>query len=109
MKLVELIKKYKIYILSFLVLIFFFRSCGKSRTVIKLEKNQKTNTELIDSLEQTIVVKQSEIDAFPEVLRKEKLAIHLMYNDTISKLDRTPQTMWLQKNITLPSIKQLQK
>ncbi len=109
MKLVELIKKYKIYILSFLVVIFFFKSCGKSRTIAKLEKNQKHHPELIDSLEQTIAIKRSEIDAFPEVLRKEKLSIHLMYNDTISKLDRTPQTMWLQKSITLPSIKRLQK
>ena len=109
MKILEFVKKYKLYILAFLLLITFFRSCGKSRTIAKLEKSDKLNIEVIDSLKQDIELKISRIDSFPDVLRKEKLSIHLMYNDTISKLDRTPQTMWLQKNITLPSIKELQK
>lgn len=109
MKILEFVKKYKLYILASLLVITFFRSCGKSRTITKLEKNEKLNTEVIDSLKQDIELKAAKIDSFPDVLRKEKLSIHLMYNDTISKLDRTPQTMWLQKNVTLPSIKELQK
>lgn len=109
MKILEFVKKYKLYILAALLLITFFRSCGKSRTITKLDKNDKLNVGVIDSLKQDIILKNAKIDSFPEFLRKEKLSIHLMYNDTISKLDRTPQTMWLQKNVTLPSIKELQK
>jgi len=109
MKVLEFIKKYKIHILVTLLVIIFFRSCGKSRTITKLQKIEKTNIETIDSLKLDIASKVAKIDSFPDVLRAEKLSIHLMYNDTISKLDRTNQTMWLQKNITLPSIKELQK
>jgi len=109
MKILEYAKKYKIYILSALLLIFFFKSCGKSRTIGKLEKENKNVYSVVDSLKLDINSKQAKIDSFPEILRKEKLSIHLMYNDTISQLDRTSQTMWLQKNITLPSIKELQK
>lgn len=108
MKVLDFLKKYKVHVLATLLLILFFRSCGKSRTITKLEKDKRQNVEVIDSLESLINVKNAKIDSFPEILRKEKLSIHLMYNDTISKLDRTSQTMWLQNNITIPSIKLLQ-
>lgn len=109
MKALDLIKKYKIHILVSLLIIVFFRSCGKSRTITGLEKKEKISIETIDSLKLDISLKTAKIDSFPSILRIEKLSIHLMYNDTISKLDRTSQTMWLQKNVTLPSIKELQK
>ena len=109
MKILELVKKYKLHLLIALSVILFFRSCGKSRTITKLEKQDKISVQTVDSLKNVINSKTASIDSFPEILRREKLSIHLMYNDTISKLDRTPQTMWLQKNITLPSIKELQK
>ena len=42
-KLIELIKTYKLEILIFLTVIFFFRSCSNSTKVGKLEKIQKQN------------------------------------------------------------------
>jgi PBP1b-binding outer membrane lipoprotein LpoB len=109
MKVLDFLKKYKVHVLATLLLILFFRSCGKSRTITKLEKDKKQNVEAIDSLESLISVKNAKIDSFPEILRKEKLAIHLMYNDTMSKMIRTPQTQWLQNNITIPNIKKYLK
>jgi hypothetical protein len=37
-KFLELVKKYKVYVLMSLLVIFFFRSCSKSVTVGKLQK-----------------------------------------------------------------------
>ncbi len=109
MKIIEILKKYKLYIISAFLVITFFRSCGKSRSIYKLEKASIESSEAIDSLNILLGTKQAKIDSIPDIIRNEKLSIHLMYNDTISKLDRTPQTMWLQKNVTLPSIRGLQK
>ena len=39
---ITFIKKYKIYILSTLLIIFFFKSCGKSREIKRLEKSIST-------------------------------------------------------------------
>lgn len=63
MKALELIKKYKIYILSFLLLVFFFKSCGKSKDISKLEKQNIKLEHTIDSL---VSVKDSTIRVLHE-------------------------------------------
>lgn len=107
-KVINFLKKYKVHILAGLLIIFFFKGCGKSRTISKLEKIEKSNIEMIDSLESVISVKTAKIDSFPEVLRTEKLNIYLSLDDTISRVDRSPQLMGLHKMIK-DSVKALQK
>ena len=80
-KLIELIKTYKLQILIFLTIIFFFRSCSNSSKVTKLEKIQKLNVSMIDSLKITH--------------KKEKIAIHSFYDNWITQKDRGPQLMEL--------------
>ena len=52
-KFIELVKKYKVYILSGLLLIFFFKSCSKSTDIKKLDKLSTTQKIQIDSLNKT--------------------------------------------------------
>ena len=80
-KLIELIKTYKLQILIFLTIIFFFRSCSNSSKVSKLEKIQKQNVSMIDSLKITH--------------KNEKIAIHSFYDNWITQKDRGPQLMEL--------------
>jgi hypothetical protein len=80
-KLIELIKTYKLEILIFLTVIFFFRSCSNSTKVGKLEKIVKQNTSTIDSLK--------------VAHKKEKIAIHGFYDNWITQKDRGPQLMEL--------------
>jgi hypothetical protein len=80
-KLIELIKTYKLQILIFLTVIFFFRSCVNSSKVTKLEKVQKQNVSMIDSIKTTH--------------KKEKIAIHSFYDNWITQKDRGPQLMEL--------------
>ena len=80
-KLIELIKTYKLQILIFLTIIFFFRSCSNSSKVSKLEKIQKQNVSMIDSLKTTH--------------KNEKIAIHGFYDNWITQKDRGPQLMEL--------------
>jgi hypothetical protein len=80
-KLIELIKTYKLQILIFLTIIFFFRACSNSSKVIKLEKIEKQNTAIIDSLKITH--------------KNEKIAIHSFYDNWITQKDRGPQLMEL--------------
>ena len=80
-KLIELIKTYKLQILIFLTVIFFFRSCSNSSKVTKLEKIQKQNVSMIDSLKTTH--------------KNEKIAIHSFYDNWITQKDRGPQLMEL--------------
>jgi len=80
-KLTELIKTYKLQILIFLTVIFFFRSCSNSSKVTKLEKIQKQNVSMIDSLKTTH--------------KNEKIAIHSFYDNWITQKDRGPQLMEL--------------
>ena len=54
MKFIELLKKYKVYILGGLLLIFFFRSCSKSTQARKLDDNVTQSEVVIDSLENVI-------------------------------------------------------
>ena len=80
-KLIELIKTYKLQILIFLTVIFFFRSCSNSTKVNKLEKIEKQYITTIDSLKVTH--------------KKEKIAIHGFYDNWITQKDRGPQLMEL--------------
>ena len=80
-KLIELINTYKLQILIFLTIIFFFRSCGNSSKVGKLEKIEKQNVATIDSLK--------------IAHKNEKIKIHGFYDNWITQKDRGPQLMEL--------------
>ena len=80
-KLIELIKTYKLQILIFLTVIFFFRSCSNSSKVDKLEKITKQNVATIDSLK--------------IAHKNEKIKIHGFYDNWITQKDRGLQLMEL--------------
>lgn len=107
-KIIELVKKYKLYILSTLLLIFFFRSCTKSTEIKKLNKQINSNGIILDSLNNEIILRQQKIDSFPEVMRVEKINIHLEYDSWISEKDRGQQLMELH-SVVKNNIKKLQK
>jgi len=100
-KFIELVKKYKVYILSGLLLFFFFKSCSKSTDIKKLDKLSTTQKIQLDSL-------NSKIDSIPEIIRVEKINIHLEYDEWISSKDRGSQLMELH-SIVKNNIKELQK
>jgi hypothetical protein len=100
-KVKQFIKKYHIQLLVMLSLIFFFRSCGKSREVDELEKLKTKNEVKIDSLESLTKVMEDSI-------KNEKIKIHTFYDNWISEKNRSPQLMelhFLVKN----NIKELQQ
>lgn len=105
---INLIKKYKLYILGGLLVIFFFRSCQKSTEIRKLNKLDGKKVEMIDSLNNVINQKQEKIDSFPEKIRIEKINIHLEYDSWISSKDRGQQLMKLHQ-VVKDNIKELQK
>lgn len=105
---INLVKKYKLYILSVLLVMFFFRSCTKSTQIKKLDKKVNTIEIVTDSLNNEINLRQQKIDSFPELLRVEKINIHLEYDGWISSKDRGPQLMELHP-IVKNNIKELQK
>ena len=105
---ISLIKKYKLYILGGLLVIFFFRSCQKSTEIRKLNKVDGKKVEMIDSLNNVINQKQEKIDSFPEKMRIEKINIHLEYDSWISSRDRGQQLMKLHQ-VVKDNIKELQK
>lgn len=107
MKFIELIKKYKVYILGGLLLIFFFRSCSKSTQARKLDDNVSQNEMVIDSLQNVINIKNEMIKGFPETIRMEKVIIHSDYDNYISKMDRGTQLMELHM-IVKKNLKELQ-
>ncbi len=100
-KFIELVKKYKVYILSGLLLIFFFKSCSKSTDIKKLDKLSTTQKFQIDSL-------SKKLDSIPEIIRVDKINIHLEYDEWISSKDRGSQLMELH-SIVKNNIKELQK
>ena len=65
-KFIDLVKKYKIYILSILFLFYFFKSCSKSTDIKKLTKEVDNNGIVVDSLNNQIKLRQQKIDSFPE-------------------------------------------
>jgi len=107
-KVIEFVKKYKIHILTSLLVIFFFRSCSKSGDVRKLEKVNIRTTKVVDSL--TIVVKgqKDTINNISEVIRIEKIKVHAEYDNYISSKDRGEQLMELHK-IIKQNLKNLEK
>jgi hypothetical protein len=107
MKFIELIKKYKVYILGGLLLIFFFRSCNNSTQVRKLDNNLTQNGIIIDSLKNVINGKDIVINMFPEKLKIEKIKIHSEYDNYISEKDRGEQLMELHMMIK-DNLKELQ-
>ena len=100
-KFIELVKKYKVYILSGLLLIFFFKSFSKSTEIKKLDKLGITQKTQIDSL-------SKKLDSIPEIIRVDKINIHLEYDEWISSKDRGSQLMELH-SIVKNNIKELQK
>lgn len=107
-KVIEFIKKYKIYILTSLFVIFFIRSCSKSGQVRKLEKLKTENENLIDSLNFIIKGQKDTINNISEVIRMEKIKVHTDYDNYISERDRGEQLMELHK-IVKQNLKELQK
>ena len=107
-KFIELIKKYKLYILSVLLIFYFFRSCNKSTEIKKLERKADTVDMVVDSLNNEITKRQVKIDSFPEKIRVEKINIHLEYDQWVSSKDRGQQLMELH-SIIKKNVKDLQK
>jgi hypothetical protein len=107
-KIIDFIKKYKLYILGVLFIFYFFRSCSKSTQIKRLDKQVNNNGMVVDSLENEINIRQQKIDSFPELLRVEKINIHLEYDGWISSKDRGPQLMELHP-IVKNNVKELQK
>jgi hypothetical protein len=104
----EFLKKYKIYILSGLLVIFLFRSCSKTGQITKLEKTNKSNQVKIDSLTKVLSEQKNQIDNISEVVRREKIKVHTMYDNWISEKDRGEQLMELHK-IVKQNLKKLEK
>jgi len=107
-KFIDLVKKYKVYILAILLLFYFFRSCSKSTTIKKLTREVDNNGLVVDSLENEIKLRQQKIDSVPEIMRVEKINIHLEYDEWISSKDRGQQLMELH-SIVKNNVKNLQK
>jgi len=105
---IEFIKKYKVHILSSLLFIFFARSCSKSSEVRKLGKSEIKNTEMIDSLRTVIGGQKDTINNISDVIRMEKIKVHVEYDNYISGKDRGEQLMELHM-IVKQNIKELQK
>ena len=94
-KFIEFTKKYKIQILSALLIIFFFRSCFKSGDVSKLQKIKTINEHKIDSLTFLVNGQKDTISNISEVIRQEKLKVHRGYDNYISSKNRGQQLMEL--------------
>ena len=92
-KVIEFVKKYKIHILTSLLVIFFFRSCSKSGDVRKLEKVNIRTTKIVDSLTTVIKGQKDTINNISEVIRIEKIKIHTDYDNYISSKNRGEQLM----------------
>ena len=106
-KVINFIKKYKIHILSISLFFLFARSCSKG---VEIKKITKKNTEFIseiDSLTNVVNNLEHKIDSFPEIMRKEKINIHIDYDNYISKQDRGKQLMDLHM-VVKENIKELQ-
>jgi hypothetical protein len=83
-KIVIFLKTYKVHILATLAFFFFLRSCSKSREISRLERANKKIEYVADSLQTRV-----------ESLKEDKIAIHVWYDNWISKKDRGSQLMEL--------------
>ena len=104
---IEMVKKYKVYILGALLVIFFFRSCSKSTSVRKANEIVTEKEVIIDSLENVIKNQVETINEFPEIVKQEKVLIHTEYDNYISEKDRGQQLMELHM-IVKENLKKLQ-
>lgn len=104
----EFLKKYKIHILSGLLIIILFRSCSKTGQITKLEKNNEKNQVKIDSLSKVLLEQDKVINNISEVIKQEKIKVHTFYDNWISEKDRGEQLMELHK-LVKQNIKELEK
>jgi hypothetical protein len=104
---IEMVKKYKVYILGALLVIFFFRSCSKSTSARKANEIVTEKEVIIDSLENVIKNQVETINEFPEIVKQEKVLIHTEYDNYISEKDRGQQLMELHM-IVKENLKKLQ-
>jgi hypothetical protein len=107
-KFIEMVKKYKVYILATLLVIFFFRSCSKSTSARKATEIVTEKEVIIDSLENVISTHEETIKEFPEIVKQEKINIHTEYDNYISEKDRGQQLMELHM-IVKQNLKELQE
>ena len=105
---IEFLKKFKIHILSTLLFIFFMRSCIKSSDVRKLTSVKTKNEQTIDSLSNLVYGQRDTINNISEVIRLEKIKVHVEYDNYISEQNRGDQLMELHK-IVKRNIKNLNK
>ena len=105
---IEFVKKYKVYVLATLCLIFFFRSCQKSGEIRKMGKYNTENSTVVDSLENVISVQKKTIDNIPNLIKGEKLKVHTDYDNYISGKNRGEQLMELHM-VVKDNIKNLEK
>lgn len=107
-KFIELVKKFKVYILTSFLFIFFVRSCAKSGEVRKLSRDNIKQTEVVDSLRQIVVGQKDTIDNISEVIRLTKVKVHSDYDNYISAQNRGGQLMELHK-LVKKNLKELEK
>lgn len=89
MKALELLKKYKLYIISALLMIFFFRSCGKSREITRITKTYEIEVSKKDS------IISSQIEVIDSMHTSHYVDLEMLDN-WISSRDRDKQLMELQ-------------
>ena len=87
---------------------FLFRSCSKTGQLNRKEKENIRNTEVIDSLKSVLKAQESTINNISEVIRQEKIKVHLEYDNYISEKDRGEQLMELHKVVKI-KLKELEK
>jgi len=107
-KIIELVKKYKVYILTSFLFIFFVRTCAKSVEVRKLEKRDIEQTKVVDSLNKIIIGQKDTINNISEVIRLTKIKVHTDYDNYISEQNRGEQLMELHK-LVKQKLKELDK
>jgi len=86
-------------------------SASHPRASYKLNRKEKENirnTEVIDSLKSVLKAQESTINNISEVIRQEKIKVHLEYDNYISEKDRGEQLMELHKVVKI-KLKELDK
>lgn len=105
---IEILKKFKMHILYTTLFIFFMKSCIKSSDVRKLERIKTNNEQKIDSLSNLVNGQRDTINNISEVIRLEKIKVHVEYDNYISEQNRGDQLMELHK-LVKRNIKNLNK
>jgi hypothetical protein len=96
---INFINKYKVHILSSLIFITLFRGCHFKNSTKRVLKQHNEYVEKKDSVLQEymgIIEEQKNIiTQYHKTLKKEKMDIHLFYDNWISSKDRGQQLMEL--------------